>query len=177
MTCIVSLVEDRTVWMGADSAGVSGLSLSVRKDPKIYKVKEMLFGFTSSFRMGQLLGYKFIVPIHEDNLSIEEYMSTSFIDALRTTLKDGGYARTKDGAEEAGNFLVGYRGRIFNINSDYQVGENLVDYDAVGCGADIALGSLFSTSSRAPEDRITIALKAAEAFSAGVRGPFLVESI
>ena len=177
MTCIVALVDEKTVWMGADSAGVSGMSLTVRKDPKIYKVKEMLFGFTSSFRMGQLLGYKLIVPTHDVDISIEEYMNTSFIDALRTTLKDGGYARTKDGAEEAGNFLVGYRGHIFNINSDYQVGENLVDYDAVGCGSDIALGSLFSTSKRSPENRIIIALEAAEAFSGGVRRPFLVESI
>jgi len=177
MTCIVALVDENIVWMGADSAGVSGMSLTVRKDPKIYRVGEMLFGFTSSFRMGQLIGYKLELPVHEADISTERYMNTSFIDALRDTLKDGGYARTKDGAEEAGNFLVGYRGRIFNINSDYQVGENLVDYDSVGCGSDIALGSLFSTSSRGPEDRIRIALEAAEAFSGGVRKPFLIDSI
>ncbi len=54
MTCIAAVAHEGNVWMGADSAGVSGLALAVRRDPKIYRVGDFLFGFTSSFRMGQL---------------------------------------------------------------------------------------------------------------------------
>jgi hypothetical protein len=177
MTCIVAVVKDGVVWMGADSAGVSGYAITARRDPKIYKVGEMMFGFTSSFRMGQLLGYKFTPPEHPEDMPIERYMCTLFVDALRTTLKEGGYASINDGVETAGNFLVGYRGHIFNVNDDYQVGENIVQFDAVGCGADIAVGSLYSTDKLSPAKRLTVALEAAEMFSAGVRGPFLIDKV
>lgn len=163
--------------MGADSAGVAGLALVVRRDPKIYRVGDFLFGFTSSFRMGQLLGYKLRPPQHYSDMDVERYMNTVFIDSLRATLKDGGYARTNNGAEEAGDFLVGYRGRIFRICSDYQVAENLELFDAVGCGAELALGALHATRDKAPADRVGAALDAAEAFSAGVRRPFLIAQL
>lgn len=175
MTCIAAVAHEGNVWMGADSAGVAGLALAVRRDPKIYRVGDFLFGFTSSFRMGQLLGYKFTPPLHHSEWDAERYMTTAFIDALRGTLKDGGYARTNNGAEEAGEFLVGYRGRIFRVCSDYQVGENIEPFDAVGCGAELALGALHATRDKAPADRVGAALEAAEAFSAGVRRPFRVE--
>jgi ATP-dependent protease HslVU (ClpYQ) peptidase subunit len=175
MTCIVAIAEDGAVWMGADSAGVAGLSLAVRRDPKIYRVGDFLFGFTSSFRMGQLLGYKFSPPQHHSEWDAERYMTTVFIDSLRDTLKAGGYARTDNGAEVAGEFLVGYRGRVFRVCSDYQVGENVQSFDAVGCGSELAMGALHATQGKEPSERISAALEAAEAFSAGVRRPFRVE--
>jgi len=57
MTCIVGLIdkESKKIYMGGDSAGVANYSLSVRKDPKVFKRYGFIFGFTSSFRMGQLL--------------------------------------------------------------------------------------------------------------------------
>jgi hypothetical protein len=161
--------------MGADSAGVAGYALSIRRDPKIYRVGEFLFGFTSSFRMGQLLGYKLSPPQHHSEWDTERYMTTVFVDALRDTLKAGGYARANNGEEAAGEFLVGYRGRIFRVCSDYQVGENVEPFDAVGCGAELAMGALYATRDRSPADRVAMALGAAEAFSAGVRGPFRME--
>lgn len=175
MTCIAAVAEGGNVWMGADSAGVAGFSLAVRRDPKIYRVGDFLFGFTSSFRMGQLLGYKFSPPLHHSEWDTDRYMTTVFIDALRDTLKAGGYARTHNGAEEAGEFLVGYQGRIFRVCSDYQVGENVEPFDAVGCGAELALGALHATRDKPPDERIGAALEAAEAFSAGVRRPFRIE--
>lgn len=175
MTCIAAVAHEGNVWMGADSAGVAGLSLAVRRDPKIYRVGDFLFGFTSSFRMGQLLGYKFTPPQHHSEWDAERYMTTVFIDSLRDTLKAGGYARTDNGAEVAGEFLVGYRGRIFRVCSDYQVGENVEPFDAVGCGAELALGALHATRDKPPAARVGAALEAAEAFSAGVRRPFRVE--
>lgn len=175
MTCIAAVAEAGVVWMAADSAGVAGLALTVRRDPKIYRVADFLFGFTSSFRMGQLLGYKFSPPQHHAEWDIERYMTTVFVDALRQTLKDGGFARNDSGVEQAGEFLVGYRGRIFRVCSDYQVGENVDPFDAVGCGADLALGALHATREKSPAERVLMALEAAEAFSAGVRRPFRVE--
>jgi ATP-dependent protease HslVU (ClpYQ) peptidase subunit len=176
MTCIVGIKEDGIVYIGGDSAGVGGLSLTVRADPKVFIKGEFIMGFTSSFRMGELLQYKLPIPLRPQEVDIYEYMVTSFVDAVRDCLKNGGYARKDKEAEEAGTFLVGYRGRLFCIESDYQVRESTFPYDAVGCGADIALGAMFSTEGM-PENRILNALEAAEQFSAGVRRPFKVLKI
>lgn len=180
MTCIVALKDNGAIWMGADSAGVGGYGLTQRADPKIYRVGHMLIGFTSSFRMGQLLGYKLKVPDHDPRMPVEKYMATEFIDACRTCLKEGGFAGKEKEVESAGTFLVAYKGRIFRICDDYQVGESIHTFEAVGCGFDLALGSLHATqtySELSPDDRVRVALHAAETFSAGVRAPFLVQKL
>lgn len=177
MTCIVAIAHEGIVYMGADSAGVAGMQLSVRRDPKIYQVGDFLFGFTTSYRMGQLLGYSFTPPTRKPEESTERYMTTTFVDALRLTLKLGGYAKTENGVEQSGEFLVGYRGRVFRICADYQVGENHAAFDAVGCGSDIALGAMYACDDKPPTERIRRALLAAESFSAGVRAPFMIAKL
>lgn len=176
MTCIAGLVDGRNVWIGGDSAGVSGLSLTVRRDPKVFRRGEFLFGATSSFRMIQLIQYSLDVPQKKMRQSADAYLRTVFVDALRKCLSEGGYAKKKDDVETAGTFLMGYSGRLFEIDDDYQVGETRDQYNAVGCGRDYALGSLYSTKG-SPKGRILTALRAAERMSTGVRGPFLVRKL
>lgn len=179
MTCIVALREQDVIYMGADSAGVSSWSLAQRVDPKIYRVGQMLIGFTSSFRMGQLLGYSLSLPEHQPDMPVERYMATVFVDAVRACLKNGGWAENEKGQEKGGQFLAAYRGRIFEVWSDYQVAERSEPYAAAGCGVDLALGSLYTSAhlQSDPRARVTLALEAAEAFSAGVRGPFRIEEL
>lgn len=68
MTCIVGLVDQGNVWIGGDSAGVGGYDLMLRADQKVFRNGDFLMGFTSSFRMGQLLRYKLSPPkLHSDD--------------------------------------------------------------------------------------------------------------
>ena len=177
MTCIIGLLDTGKVYMGADSAGVAKLSLSVRADQKVFVKDDFIMGFTTSFRMGQLLRYKLQIPSYHEDVDFFEYMVTSFTEAVRKCLKDGGFAEKKDDREKAGTFLVGYQGRLFCIDDDYQVAEQLLPFHAVGCGEDIALGALFSNGHLKPEERILQALEAAEQFSAGVRRPFVIKKL
>lgn len=164
--------------MGGDSAGVnSSLSLSVRADQKVFVKDDFIMGFTSSFRMGQLLQYKLQVSPRPESLDVFEYMVTSFVEAVRKCLKDGGFAEKKDDQEKGGTFLVGYAGRLFCIESDYQVEETTLPYAATGSGVDIALGVLFANGHLKPEERIFQALEAAEEFNAGVRHPFVIKQL
>lgn len=174
MTCIVSILEKGKIYMGGDSAGIAGLSISIRDDPKVFTNGPFIIGFTSSFRMGQILRFKFEPPKQTVYQTDYEYMVTDFIDAVRECFSRNGFG-DKD-ATMGGTFLVGYKGNLYTIEKDHQVGIPNVPYDAVGCGADLALGSLYSTqgSKLTPEERITLALKAASAFSAGVAPPFLI---
>lgn len=177
MTCIVGLVEGDRVWIGGDSAGVAGWDLTVRADQKVFRNGAMLFGFTSSFRMGQLLRYALQVPDHDPRVDTDKYMATTFIDAVRECLKGRGWAENDKGQERGGTFLVGYAGRLFCVESDYQVGVPADGYAAVGCGDQIARGALYASGHLVGQARVEVALRAAERCSAGVRGPFHIESI
>ena len=184
MTAIVGLVQDGEVWMGADSAGVyPSYEMTITKHPKVFRVGGMLIGFTSSWRMGQILQYG--LPgfqaldsvIHEPYAQADAFVTvcTTFIEWCRDVFKAAGYATKEKYAEIGGQFLVGYRGRLFKVESDYSVGEAAIGFDAIGCGALPALGSLYTSRlSGGPEYRIEKALMAAEKFSAGVRSPFTI---
>jgi ATP-dependent protease HslVU (ClpYQ) peptidase subunit len=183
MTCVVGYVDDNgIVHLGADSAGVSGHNIRVRNDEKVFKKGEMIFGFTSSFRMGNILRYQLNIPDHPERLSDMEYMNTKFIEAVRDVLKSHGYAKISNNAETGGIFLVGYKGALYFIDCDFQVGVHHERYDAVGCGEDYAIGALYAFENLKNDfsecgmydakDKIFMALEAAEKFSAGVQGPF-----
>ncbi|MFI6274307.1 hypothetical protein [Streptomyces sp. NPDC050988] len=181
MTAIVGLVHQGTVHLGGDSAGISGWSLTVRADAKVFTVGPYVLGFTSSFRMGQLLRYSFTPPKPlgqgvEETKDVPRFMATHFVDAVRETLKAGGWLKKDSEREDGGTFLVGAAGRLFEVHDDFQVAESADGYAAVGCGYEIALGALHATarSRMAPQKRVRLALEAAERLSAGVRGPFTI---
>lgn len=172
MTCIVGVKHKGGVVIGGDSAGVSGLDLVVRSDRKVFVKGDYVMGFTTSFRMGQLLHHALTVPVCYDGMDLEHFMVTSFVNAVRDCLKSGGFASKDKEEEQGGCFVVGYKGRLFTIEGDYQVGEAVDSFTAVGCGAKFALGSLCETENLKPKDRVQRALNAAERYSAGVRKPF-----
>jgi len=175
MTCIAAIKEKGIVYMGGDSAGVCGLDVRLRADKKVFKKGEFVFGFTSSFRMGQLLRFNLELPYHKAKISDEVFINTVFIEAIRKCLKEGGYAWVKENIEHGGMFIVGYRGEIYTIESDYQVARHIENYDACGCGQDYALTTFFALrkSKLKPRAKIKAALEAAVHFSGGVRPPFV----
>lgn len=180
MTCIVGLAENGTVWMGGDSAGVSGYSSTSRADQKVFINGDFILGFTSSFRMGQILRYRFEPPRYREDFGpLPKFMCTMFIDGVRMALKNGGWAWKENDRESGGAFLVGTQGKLFRIDSDYQVGEYHDNYGALGCGEDLALGSLHSSRhfNSYPHKRLCMALEAAAHHSAGVRDPFTILSL
>lgn len=181
MTAIAALLHDGKIYMGGDSAGVNvdGLALHVRKDPKVFINGPFIMGFTTSFRMGQLLRFSFTPPDHPGKMSIDRFMNTVFVDAVRKCLKKGGYAKVHSNVESGGTFLIGYMGKLYVMYDDYQIGISAANYESVGCGGDLCRGSLHATEGTdiEPKKRIKMALQAAEAFSGGVRGPFTIKSL
>ncbi len=179
MTCIVGVEDGGRVFIGGDSAGVQrgSFSLQIRTDPKVFQMGEMVFGFTSSFRMGQLLRFSLKLP-RQGKKDDYQYLCTDFINSVKKCLKRGGFATVEKGAESGGTFLMGYRGRLYSVYNDYQVGSVACGYNACGCGADYALGSMYATSGvmRDSRKRITMALQAVSQFSAGVAPPFTIIS-
>jgi hypothetical protein len=202
MTCIVGLESGGNVYIGADSAATSGLALCVRADTKVFRNGPFLIGFTTSFRMGQLLQFKLHPPDHPAGMSTFEFLVTLFVDRVRSCLRTGGFAKRKEEQEFAGSFLLGYRGSLYSLDSDYQVARAADGICAVGCGAHIALGALHAlnyiaplnpnfpdqggvtfppavetaSSTITPQKRLEVALDAAQRWNSAVRSPFVILS-
>jgi ATP-dependent protease HslVU (ClpYQ) peptidase subunit len=179
MTCIAGIAHDGLVTIGGDSAGSSGHQLTVRADRKVFTNGPFLLGITSSYRMRDILRYRAelpVAPAGADVDALDRFMATDFVDALRKAFKDGGFAHRGTDAEKGGTFLVGYRGLLYEIQSDYQVARPLDPFAAVGSGDDVALGALYATegSNLTPGERVELALRAAERFDSYVRGPFTI---
>lgn len=165
--------------IGGDSGAASPEGgIWERADRKVFCNGPYAMGFTSSFRMGQLLRYRLEAPIpsHDDLDDMDRFMATTFIDAVRRVLRDGGFAKVAEGQEEGGQFLVGIAGRLYDIGEAYDIGRNSCGYNAVGGGADLAFGSLHTTAmfDISPKDRIEYSLNAAAEFNTGVIPPFVV---
>ncbi len=179
MTCIIGFIKNKKVYIGGDSAGVGGLDVTIRRDSKVFKNGNFIMGYTSSFRMGQLLRFKLKVKDQLKQQTDYEYMCTTFIDAVRKCLKDNGYASVKDNEESIGSFLVGYNGKLYEIGSNLQVGESYESFNSVGCGEDYAKGAMevLVKSKQSPKQIIKKALEIVVKFSGGVRPPFNIVEI
>jgi len=173
MTCIVGIAHEGKIILGADSAGVGGWDLRIRKDRKVFLNGGLIIGGTSSFRMLQLLQFNLSPPAIVEGQQPFEYAVKALVPAIRETLKSGGYATTVNGRDEGGVFIVGFRGSLFTIHSDFQVAECIDDITAVGCGESYAMGAMHALRGVAdPMARLQAGLDAAVTFSTGVAGPF-----
>ena len=176
MTCIVGLIDDGDVYIGGDSAGVAGTDITVMANEKVFISRDFIYGFTESFRMGQLLRYAFRPPPRK--VSLLPYMVVDFVTELRACFSAHGWERKEeDGADKGGCFLVGHAGRLFLVDSDFQVGESVVPYASIGCGEGFALGSLYASTVKSPRGRVKQSLEAAGYHSVGVSAPFVIKKL
>ena len=177
MTCVIGLVHDGHVIMGADSAGASGWTVRRTCLPKVFLHQDrFVIGYTTSFRMGQILRWHLDVPPQFPPLADMGYMVTVFVEAVRAVLKKHGFAKTDDNVETGGEFLVGYNGAVYAVGPDFQVNHHIDGFDAVGCGESFALGAMEALNGvgLAPRVQVLRALEVAAHFSGGVCEPFKV---
>jgi hypothetical protein len=174
MTCIVGIAREGKVYMGGDSCG-SGYTWQQVGNPKVFVNSGMfLIGCTTSFRMIDLLHWELKVPEQKVGETDDCYMRTTFIKAVRSCFKDNGWMEKESGKNEGGNFLVGYKGRLYEVQDDFSVLNSPVEGMAVGSGEQSARGSLYTTRKDwDSHKRILQALEAAENVAMGVKGPFV----
>jgi len=183
MTCIIGIEAEGKVWMGGDSAAAEGWNIRQIAERKVFRRGNMLIGYTTSFRMGQLLQYELTMPKQERECDMQ-FLVASFIPVIRDLLARGGFTTIDNNKEDGGQFLVGYKGKLYCISGDFQVLRLHDGYDAIGCGAQYALGALGATTSReftsrawGPEEWLYCAMEVAARFCNGVSAPFYVESL
>jgi 20S proteasome alpha/beta subunit len=139
MTCIVAKVVDGIIHMAGDKCGSNGYTKSISTRPKVFKNGDFLIGYTSSFRMGQILEFYWTPPERGEAESCEEYIYVKVIESFVKLFDEYKF----DMALESGCFLFGYEGNLYMIQEDFAVFEGM-DYAAVGCGQDEAAAVLFT---------------------------------
>lgn len=177
MTCIVGIEAKDRVYIGADSAGVSGDICQEIASPKVFRKGQMVIGHTHSFRLGQALRYLLHLPRHEPGVGTEAYLVGPFVHAVRKLLKAHGMVEIQDGVEYGGSFLMGYRGKLYHVGNDFSVLRTRSGMDAIGAGRDVALGALAALSAGKGHERPTCraVLVVVAGLCNGVRPPFSVK--
>jgi hypothetical protein len=180
VTAIAGLTHDGRVYLAGDGVG-SGENGSYqrRRDPKVFMTGEFAIGVCNSFRVAQVLHHEFDPPEITD-IELSAYMVTRFIPKLRNLIIDREIKTEDVTSPFLGELLVGVRGRLFDIQPDYQVAEILQDFHAIGAAEDLCLGALAVllpprgpdlTPERAAEALLT-ALRVAAEYNVSVGPPY-----
>lgn len=175
MTCIVGIAQDGKVYIGADSGASAGYDKHITALHKVFRVEKFILGYTTSFRMGQILQHHLTVRPQYGDESDERYMVVAFIEAVRACLKEKGFATVNLNEERGGTFLVGYRGNLYEVNPDFQINHWMDGLGACGSGEEHALAVMKALHDWQPEDRILRALEIASELSVYVAAPFHIE--
>ena len=183
LTCIIGYQdkENDCIWIGGDSLGSNGYTKAVEKQSKVFRneiFKNVIMGSTSTFRHIDLLKYATDLFNEADFYKKTElnhkYMVTVFIPKIIELFKNGlvSYDEKKRGAD----FIVGAGNNLFRVQSDYSVLAPELGFCSVGCGEEVAMGSLITTKDMDMKipDKIKLALEAAESYSCGVQRPFRI---
>jgi len=157
MTLIIGidlqLGKDKYLYLAGDKCGSDGFSKDNYIKPKIFKRDDYAFGYTSSFRMGQLLEHSNIskdLPSWKE----EENVYTSFVDWAKTSMKNGGYLQENNGVASGGNFIFFNGKSLYEVQSDFSI---LVPNDgllAVGQGEYHAKGIMRAYMSLVKENKV-----------------------
>ena len=183
MTCVVGLASDGEVWLGCDSAAGDANNSLQHVRGKLVRLAlgqssaTVLLGYTTSFRMGQLLQHHVALPALTWRTDPEQYVIRQIVPVVRAAFRDGGWAKKDNEREQGGTFIVACKGRLFGVWDDFSVIEPTSGYEAIGSGRYEALGALYATEGMAARERVETALRAAEHFNGTVRGPFVVEKL
>lgn len=177
MTIVIGLEHKNGLYMAGDSSAVGGWSVYPTRLRKVFVRKPFIIGYTTSFRMGQLLQYRFELPEHDPKLDDLEFMATAVIDAIRKCLSEGGFTKSENQREEGGSFLIGYNRRLYHVTRDFQVNSSQLGMLAVGGGAEYAEGAMMASPVKDPEKRLLKSLEIASQFYIGAIPPFYVEKL
>lgn len=154
MTCIVGMLQDGAVYMAGDHIATDGYGREVQKRSKVFRNGDFIIGYTDSFRMGQLLEHVWDPPKKPKDIKDPMvYMVKCVVPSLIKCFDDNKFIRSVGGSDDSakrsvngqaygGEFLIGYKDRLFKIESDFAVLECVDNYDSIGAGEEYAKGAL-----------------------------------
>lgn len=136
MTCIVGAEYGNTVFLGGDIQGTGGNHKIIHTQPKVFNRNGVIFGYTTSYRFGQILEQNLQDPVVPQNKAeIYKWLCSVLIPDIRSTLKAHDY-------EGGGNCLIGVQNQLWEMQNDFSVLRSVKGYTACGSGFEYAMGSM-----------------------------------
>ncbi len=147
MTCVIAIKNpDGSITLGGDKAASTEYDSRITTMPKIFKVGDFHFGYTTSFFMGQILQYGFTPPTRPVGISDQEYLFIHVRNELTKLFEREKFGvRNENSIEKLfGTFIIVYRGRVYEVLSNMAMLEYVDAVTVVGCGVHCALGAIYS---------------------------------
>jgi len=138
MTCIISFERDNKIIIAGDKKASNSATGSNVKEPKIFEKKKFMIGYTSSFRMGQILKHIWTPPSKKEDQTIDNYLYTDVINSLRQVFEVNNFGES----DTTGTFILVYKNRKFIYQSDNSLLEYEDNVISTGSGEEIAFGSV-----------------------------------
>ena len=168
MTCIVAIAHEDKVYIGGERGASDDSTIVSLAQPKVKVKGDWIYGYAGSLGNGQLFDLLDLPAVGEDD-DPYRIIRIDIVEDLKSIIES--YGSDKD--ENATDFLIGCKGRLFEMSTeDWGVVE--VSEVAIGSGGSYALGSLHTTSQfevATPYYRIEQALNAAITYSPTCQGP------
>lgn len=164
MTCVIGYIDSKgNGHIAADSAGTD-VAYHKRIDinsSKIFRKNEMLIGYTTSFRMGQILEHCLTFPERQEGLTDYQYLIKQVIPIIRKAFVDENYMKETD--KNGGTFIIVWNGVIYEIQNDFSVFSHSRPFAACGSGTPQAEGYIAACIHNGilKDDNVETVLKAA----------------
>ncbi len=179
MTCIIGLVHEGKVIIGGDRAAVDGWKKNTSAHSKVFRVGQLLFGTCGSHRMAQIIEHEFKPTAQTENENDLHYLVVTIANELRTLLVSKAIIGKNEDNEDKfeGGCLVGYKGNLYRLSSNFQIDHFERPFDGIGSGSPFALGAMqvFTTHTYPPDLQVRMALEAAGVLCCDVEPPYDVE--
>lgn len=167
MTCVVGLEHRRKVYLAGDASLHEGGLVTLGAEPKVWRSGLYVVGFAGSMQGFAIRDWDPPTPPDRAGTALDRFMRCEFAESLRGLYERRGW----DISEES--YLVGARGRLYELSGSYVPVRTRHGYGAVGSGTWLALGALHALGADlTPRQRLEAALEAACAHSDGVRSPW-----
>lgn len=159
MTCIIAHATRTSSFIAADKLGSNNFTKAIQSEPKIFEKEfdsrvleegfiptihkdTMTIGYTTSFRMGQLLKHCLVLPEKQPTQSFKEYLVQSVVPAIRTLFREEWGSRADNQDVGGGQFIILHKHKIYEIHEDFCVLEPKNNISAVGSGAYHAIAAM-----------------------------------
>lgn len=141
-----------------------------RKTSTHQETEDMILGYAGSWGSIQGIRHNIAIPPYSGQ-DLMDYMVRDIAPAMKELAELG----------ESGTLsvMVGFKGRIFEVDEQFSVTENFKPYHAIGSGVKHATASLYSNKDLelSAKERVERALECAAHFVINVRPPFTFHEI
>lgn len=156
MTCIIAFTNGEQSFIAGDKLGSNGFTKSIQTEPKVFEKKfikiaddglnrtesVLAMGYTSSFRMGQLLTYNLNLPDQKANQTFAQYLVLEVIPLIRKLFKEEWGARDTTQDIGGGQFIILHDHVIYEVQGDFSVLQPKTQITSVGSGTYHAIASM-----------------------------------